>query len=75
MQAWDSIASWDDGAHLFLDLTPLCQSWVKLAPARKDDQAHLEDRLRTLREQLALPPGFDSPKEFDPARIRPLLGR
>ena len=67
--AWDRIASWDEAAHLFLNLTPLCQSWVKLAPGRNDDQARLQAHLRALREQLAFPPRFDSPKEFDPAKI------
>ena len=68
--AGNRVASWDEAAQLYLALVPLRESWIDLAPERKAEQDRLRARLTVLREQLVFPGGWDSPKGFEPGRLR-----
>jgi hypothetical protein len=68
--AWDRAASWDDSGQRYLALVPLRLSWIELAPERRADQDRLATRLEGIRDLLAFPPGFDSPRSFDPTLLR-----
>jgi hypothetical protein len=72
-ETWDRASSWDEAAGLYLALVALRQSWVALEPGRKWDQDRLETHLESVRCKLMFPTGFDSPRSFDPARLR--MGR
>jgi hypothetical protein len=68
--AWGRVANWDQATQLYLALAPLCQSWVALEPDRKADQGRLQARLKEIRGRLSFPTGYDSPRWFEPARLR-----
>jgi Cytochrome c554 and c-prime len=72
-ETWDRASSWDEATQLYLALVALRQSWVALDPRGKTDQDRLEAHLKSVRSKLMFPTGFDSPRFFDPARLR--LGR
>jgi hypothetical protein len=68
--AWDHAASWDEVARIYLGLVALRRAWIELEPARNADQGKLKTRLEELRSKLDFPAGFDSPRGFDPSRLR-----
>jgi hypothetical protein len=67
---WERVTNWDEAAQRYLALVPLRQAWVELAPGRKDEQDRLKTRLERVRSKLQFPEGFDSPKGFDPGKLR-----
>ena len=67
----DRVTSWDDAVRIYLALDALHKAWVKLDPARKNDQEKLAARLEALCLKLDFPAGSDSPRGFDPERLRP----
>jgi hypothetical protein len=68
--AWNRLASWDEAAQLYLAVVALRQSWVAMDPGQQAAQGQLKVRLEELRCQLEFPPGFDSPRRFNPSRLR-----
>jgi hypothetical protein len=70
-RAWDRVGSWDDAVGVYLALAALHKAWVELDLARKKDQETFAARLESLRPRLEFPAGFDSPRAFDPVRLRP----
>jgi hypothetical protein len=62
---------WDEAVRIYLALVALRQAWIELEPAAKSDQEELKASLETLRRHLDFPSGFDSPRGFDPGRVRP----
>jgi hypothetical protein len=67
--AWDHLTSWDAAAQLYLALVPLRQSLIDLEPTKSAEYAPLGARLETLHRKLTYPPGFDSPRDFDPTQL------
>jgi hypothetical protein len=68
--AWDGVTSWDEAAQLYLALVPLRQARAELDPDRKADPDQLQARLEELLGKLQFPAGFDSPRSWDPTRLR-----
>jgi hypothetical protein len=69
--AWNQVMSWDHAAQRYLALVPLNQARGRLDPRRAADQQALSDELRALLDRLRFPPGYDSPRKFDPRRRPP----
>jgi Cytochrome c554 and c-prime len=69
--AWDRATNWDEATRIYLALVALRQAWIELEPASTVDQEKLKASLEKLRRQLDFPGGFDSPRGFDPGRLRP----
>jgi hypothetical protein len=68
VQGKSTISSWDEAAQLYLGMQALHQAmknldWNYQAPAT-------EIFLRAMRERLAFPPGYASPRGFDPYSAR-----
>jgi hypothetical protein len=65
--------SWDNAAQYYLALAALHNAWkdTRQAPPPKGVRPALLD----LAEQLPFPPGYDSPRNFDPGKIRPQVNR
>jgi hypothetical protein len=70
VRAWSKVASWDHAAQRYLALVPLNQARGRLDPERKPTQQALAAELRAVLEKLRFPDGYDSPKGFDPHRLR-----
>jgi cytochrome c554/c'-like protein len=60
------ITDWDAAAQRYLALVPLSQSWLALSQTPNPKLVDLRMRLEKLRDSLEFPPGYDSPRDFDP---------
>jgi hypothetical protein len=63
LQKTGAVRTWDEATQRYLTLVPLSQALRSLAPAGAPNRT---DELERLRDSLDYPPGFDSPKSFDP---------
>jgi hypothetical protein len=64
------ITDWDAAAQQYLALVPLCQSWFALSQPPDPKLVALRMRLDELRKSLEYAPGFDSPRNFDPEKLK-----
>ena len=69
-EAWKQVGSWDEAAQRYLALVPLNQARARLSPERQAEHRALSEELRSLLEKLSYPKDFDSPRGFDPGRLR-----
>jgi Cytochrome c554 and c-prime len=66
-QAWESVASWDEAVERYLALVALYQARSALAPDSAPGLQPLRREIEELLQKLKFPPGFDSPRGFDPS--------
>ena len=57
------ITDWDAAAQRYLALVPLYQTWLALG---QPPDPKLREHLDRLSKSLEFPPGYDSPRGFDP---------
>jgi hypothetical protein len=69
-KAWGQVGNWDAAAQRYLRLVPLHQAWCALAPQSGLAQQTLRKQLEELLGKLKFPPGYDSPRLFNPAGVQ-----
>lgn len=62
------VTGWDSAAQLYLGLAALHASQGLVEPAGSDPALRAE--LQSLLKDLGFPKGYDSPRDFDPSRVR-----
>jgi hypothetical protein len=70
-QGWETVRAWDPAAQRYLALVPWNHAWRRLAPGQHEKQRQLARELRALREKLRFQDELNSPRDFDPASVRP----
>jgi hypothetical protein len=68
--AWEGVDCWDHATQRYLALVPLYQVWCRLGSDRVADQRKLKQRLDDLLKKLQFADGFNSPRQFDPSKLR-----
>jgi hypothetical protein len=70
-KAWDTVSCWDQAAQRYLALVPLNHTWKRLACGDHQKQQKLAQELRGLLEKLRFKRKLNSPRDYDPASVRP----
>jgi Cytochrome c554 and c-prime len=68
--AWSAVTNWDHAVQRYLSLVPLLQAWQRLDENQRSKQNQLRVRLQNLLEKIEFKGDFNSPRGFDPARVR-----
>jgi hypothetical protein len=73
-KGWNEERGWDAVAERYLALVPVYQSWVNIFKPAEAEHLAMRKRIENRFTQLNFPPGFDSPRGFEPGArdARPL---